>query len=488
MTAKLPLLLGLLLAGLIRIHAAPPEQAVVQIVNYTQRPDWVEPWRFSRISGGLGSGFVIEGERILTNAHVVSWSKQLIVHRYQDPRPYRAEIEYIGHDCDLAVLKVADPQFFEGIEPLPIGELPEVRSTVTTYGYPTGGRQISYTRGVISRIEMQLYAHIYNRSFLAVQTDAAINPGNSGGPAIQNGQVVGVSFQGKPDLENAGFFIPPGIIRHFLEDIEDGQYDGFPDAGISTMSLINPAHRASLKLPQDDIGVRIDHLLHPFPETHQRLRENDVILAVSGYPVDSDGMIRYKGNRVHAAVLFDQIQHGEQISLKIWREGSEHTIDLPIYANREDRISGNQYHAPPYLLVGGLVFTELSSNYFGSLGRDWRKKVSPEVVYALHYRDIQSESIARSKPVVLSKILKHPSNLDFGISPGSVLKEVNGVEIHSMRDLQQALNASTDKFHRFRFLSGHEEALQIEAAQAADAALIRQYNIPATHRMEDDDA
>jgi len=104
----------------------------VQITNYTPQPDWVEPWRFSPVSGGLGSGFVIEGQRIMTNAHVVSWSQQLIVYRYQDPQPYRATVEYIGHDCDLAVLRVLDAGFFEGIPPLEIGELPLVRSTVTT--------------------------------------------------------------------------------------------------------------------------------------------------------------------------------------------------------------------------------------------------------------------------------------------------------------------------------------------------------------------
>ena len=99
---------------------------------------------------------------------------------------------------------------------------------------------------------MQRYAHIYNRSFLTIQTDAAINPGNSGGPAIQDHKVVGVSFQGRPGLENTGFVIPPNIIKHFLEDIEDGRYHGFPDAGISLIKLTNPAFRATC--PKTGLG------------------------------------------------------------------------------------------------------------------------------------------------------------------------------------------------------------------------------------------
>lgn len=462
---------------------AGPEQSVVQITNYTQQPDWVEPWRFSPVSGGVGSGFVIEGQRIMTNAHVVSWSKQLIVYRFQDPKPYQARVEYIGHDCDLALLKVEDASFFDGIPALEIGELPAVRSTVTTYGYPTGGRQISYTTGVVSRIEIQRYVQPNNRNMLAVQTDAAINPGNSGGPVIHEGKVAGVSFQGKPGLENAGFFIPPVIIRHFLEDIEDQTYDGFPDAGLVVEKLVNPAFRKALGLPQDNVGARIDALLYPFPETHKLIQENDVLLRVSGYEVGSDGTVLYHGNRVNAAVLFDEIQHAEFIQLKVLRGGEELDIELPLYVNREDRLSGNQYEPPPYIIVGGLVFTELSSNYLGSLGRDWRSKISPETLYQLIYRNRVDEATARAKPVVLSKILKHPSNIDFAVGTQSILSELNAHKISNIEDLKVALEGSDDEFHRFRFLSGAEEALHQAAAQVANEELIQQYNIPSAQRL-----
>ena len=466
------------------LMTAGPEESVVQIINYAQGPNWVEPWRFSRVATGLGSGFVIKGKRIMTNAHVVSWSKQLVIHRYQDPKPYRATVEFIGHDCDLAILKVEDEAFFEGIEPLQIGELPAARSSITTYGYPTGGRQISYTRGVISRIEMQRYAHIYNRYFLTVQTDAAINPGNSGGPAIQDDKVVGVSFQGRPGLENAGFVIPPNIIKHFLEDIEDGRYHGFPDAGISLIKLTNPAFRASLGLPNNSVGARIDRILQPFPKSHELLRVNDVILEVSGQEVGSDGTILYEGNRVHCSVLFDEAQHGEPIALKLWRAGKAIELELPVYVNRADRISGNQHKEPPYLIVGGLVFTELSMNYLGSLGRNLGESLGSMTHYELFYRNHQSEELARAKPVILSKVLKHPSNVDFGVATRDVVTEVNGHNINSISDLKTALRSSTDDFHRFRFLSGAEEALNIADAHRAEKIILKQYNIPNAERLE----
>ena len=202
--------------------AADPEKAVVQIFTFSQEADWDEPWKFGQLRRSSGTGFIIKGRRIMTNAHVVSWARQLMVKRYQDPRPYLARVVFIAHDCDLALLEVDDSLFYDGVDPLEFGPLPKVRSTVVTYGYPAGGEQISYTKGVVSRIELQTYAHIGNRSFLGVQTDAAINPGNSGGPVIQDDKVIGVAFQGMPGLENAGFFIPPPVINHFLDDIKDG--------------------------------------------------------------------------------------------------------------------------------------------------------------------------------------------------------------------------------------------------------------------------
>jgi len=476
-------------AGASLLQAVPePERSVVQIINFSQQPNWVEPWRFSQVSKSTGSGFLIRDGRVMTNAHVVSWSKQILIRRYQDPKPYPAEIEFIGHDCDLAILKVSDPAFYEGMESLSFGGLPEVRSTVVTYGYPAGGDQISYTRGVVSRIEMQPYVHIANRSFLSVQTDAAINPGNSGGPVIQDDKVVGVSFQGNSSLENTGFFIPVLIVQHFLKDIEDGTYHGFPDAGLTMAPLLNPAYREALQLADDTAGARIDRILYPFSKTHELIQFDDVLLKVGDYDVGSDGLIQFKENRVHAGVAFDMAQHGEQIDLTLWRDGKEIQVQLPVYVNRSDAIEGNQYDQdPPFLIVGGLVFTELSRNYLGSLGGgNWQNSVDPDMLYQLMFTRFVGGEDWRERPVVLSTILAHPVNADFAVSPKSILDEVNGKKIHSMKDLVEAIESNEEDYHRFTFIQGERmEALEREAADEATADVLNTYQIPIDRRIQE---
>jgi S1-C subfamily serine protease len=124
--------LALFLAVAVKGTAAEPEKSVIHITTFRQEPDWNLPWRSDMVRPASGSGFVIRGKRIMTNAHVVSWGKQILVHRYQDPRPYLARVSFVGHDCDLALLEVEDEKFFDGLEPLEIGTLPKVRSTVVT--------------------------------------------------------------------------------------------------------------------------------------------------------------------------------------------------------------------------------------------------------------------------------------------------------------------------------------------------------------------
>jgi S1-C subfamily serine protease len=466
------------------VFSAEPERSVVQIMTFSQQPVWDAPWRFDPVRRSGGSGFVIKGKKIMTNAHVVGWARQILVRRYQDPQPYVARVRFVGHDCDLALLEVEDEKFFDGLEPLNLGDLPKVRSSVVTYGYPAGGEQISYTRGVVSRIEMQNYVHPGNRSFLAVQTDAAINPGNSGGPVVQDDQVVGVAFQGIPGLENAGFFIPPPVIQHFLKDVEDGRNDGFPLAGIRLVPLQNPAYRRFLKLKDQNIGARIDSLL-PVASAEKLLRPDDVLLKVGPYEVGSDGTVMYEGNRVFATVAFQTAQNGESLPLKIWRDGKDLELSVPMSIYHGDRLLGNQYDVlPRYFVFAGLVFTPLSQDYMRTFGRDWRDGGNAEIVYELYYRRYESPKTARLEPIMLASTLAHPANANVKTSSRALVDKINGVRIEKLEDVVRAFESATNTHHVIEFLPNDAiETLDRKDAEAAHADILKTYGIPKDRRL-----
>jgi S1-C subfamily serine protease len=478
--------LAVLLAGLclFQTHAADPERSVIQIFTFSQPPVWDAPWRFEAVRRMGGSGFVIKGKRIMTNAHVVSWGRQIIVRKYQDPKPYVAEVEYIGHDCDLAVLMVADDAFFDKLEPLELGELPKVRSAVVTYGYPAGGEEISYTRGVVSRIELEQYAHIGNRRLLTVQTDAAINPGNSGGPVIQEDRVVGVAFQGMPGLENAGFFIPPPVIEHFLKDIADKHYDGFPYAGIRVMPLQNPAYRALLKLPDDNVGARVDGIL-PIKATEDTLKMDDVLLRVGEFPIASDGTILYQGNRLSAALAFQFAQDGEKVPTQIWRDGKSKEVQLPVYVYDGDRAAGYQYDKlPRYFVYGGLVFTPLSLDYLRTLGRNAPESAFAESYYELYYRRYEDPKSVRPEPIVLASVLTDAVNANMGVRGRAMVDRINGQRINKLEDVIRAFDTNTNAYDKVEFLPHHSyECLERAEVQKVNPNIIKTFGLPSDRRL-----
>jgi S1-C subfamily serine protease len=459
--------------------AADTERSVIQILIFMQDPDWSAPWRFDAVQRAGGSGFVIKGKRIMTNAHVVSWARQIIVRKYQDPKPYVARVEYIGHDCDLALLSVEDESFFDGVTPLEFGELPKVRSTVITYGYPAGGEEISYTRGVVSRIELSVYSHIGNRRFLSVQTDAAINPGNSGGPVIQDDRVVGVAFQGIAGLENTGFFIPPPVIQHFLRDTQNKKYDGFPRVGINLATLQNPAYRAMLKLPDNNQGVRVDRIL-PKSEAADTLKVDDVILRIGEFPVASDNTIVYQGNRVSSQLAFQFAQSGESVPLKIWRDGKEKDVSVVVKSSADDQTEGSQYDVKPrYYVFGGLVFTPLSRDYLRDSTREASEGSGSELTYELFFRSREQPDRVRDEPVVLSGVLADAVNANFRVRSRALVDTINGVRIEKLDDVIRAFETSTNAYDVIDFVRSHQfECLDHAEAARANTQILKTYGVP----------
>jgi hypothetical protein len=371
------------------------------------------------------------------------------------------------------------------MKPLDFGSLPKVRSTVVTYGFPAGGQQISYTRGVVSRIEVQSYVHIGNRAFLAGQTDAAINPGNSGGPVIQDGKVVGVAFEGVSGLQSTGYFIPTVIVHHFLDDIKDGTYDGVPEAGLRLATLQNPAYRRMLKLPEDSKrGVRIDKILE-VTATKALLKTNDVLMQVGDFPVDDDGTITYEGNTVGVSAAVDLAQSGQTIPLKVWRDGQMLDINLPVKVYNDDNATGNQYDvAPLYYIYGGLVFTPLSLDYLKTLGQDWSESAGRELIYELFYRHVEDPDHWRPQPVVLASILDNPVNANFSTRGVAMVDKINGMRINSLDDVPKAFAADNNADAVIEFLPDHHfEVIRKDLAEKANSDILNTYSVPAQSRL-----
>ena len=241
------------------VRDEPQMDAVVKVFCTHTEPNYSLPWQRKRQNASTSSGFIIDGRRVLTNAHSVEHHTQVKLKKRGDDKKYVARVLAIGVECDLALLTADDPSFFDGVAPVRFGRLPGLQDSVTVVGYPIGGVAISVTPGVVSRIEVTAYSH-GSSELLGLQIDAAINAGNSGGPAFNaRGECVGVAFQSlkHDDAENIGYVIPSPVIVHFLQDYaRNGRYTGFPTLGLEWQKLENPDMREYLMVHEASEAAR----------------------------------------------------------------------------------------------------------------------------------------------------------------------------------------------------------------------------------------
>jgi S1-C subfamily serine protease len=453
---------------------------VVRILTHEQRGNWAAPWDASAPEQRTGSGFVIAGGVVMTNAHVVSDARLILLYLHGDPAPHEARARMVGHDCDLALVEPLEPGLLDGLPPLSLGPLPAVRSVVETYGYPAGGERISSTRGVVSRIEVQRYSHTEGDSHLSVQTDAAINPGNSGGPVVQDGKVVGVAFQAAGQLENVGYFIPREVIDHFLEDAADGLYDGYPDLGIRVANLENPAARRAAGMRDGETGVHVDQVF-PGSSADGRLRAGDVLLAVAGHEIANDGTIAVDGLRLHFEVLLDRLQVGEEIELRRLRQGERQDLRFPVDRYPPYRLYRRIYdELPRYFVYAGLVFVPLDREVLITFGEE----VSPDLVFESYLRPIVEPERMRPEPVVLLGRLDHPVNADLPLWRNLVVERANGRSIGNLAELVAAVEENRGPFQVFEFAYlGYFAVLDRAEAERAQREILDLYGIPSDRHL-----
>lgn len=438
--------------------------SVVRIEVATQSPDYRTPWNTGRFSGGIGTGFLIGKNRFLTNAHVVSDARRVLITQRGSSQKHPARVVHIAHDCDLALLEVQNFAPFDELPHLEFGGMPKLESEVSAVGYPVGGDRLSVTRGVVSRIDFRPYSHSRADSHLVIQIDAAINPGNSGGPVIQDQRVVGVAFQGLTQADNTGYIIPMPVVSRFLKDIEDGAYNHYMDLGLSTFPLYNPAMRKAFNLTPGARGVLVSNVI-PGTQVDGIIKRGDILIAIDDYNVDSAGNIKVAGEFLDMNEVVERKFAGDLVKLTYLREGQELTSEVTLKAFEASRIYAMKYEElPRYSVYAGLVFQPLDFNLFASY------KFNDN-----HIRRLYDEYVGkggfqkREDIVILTRVESDQLTTFMGEFSGLIVDEVNGQTITQLDQLHKVLRADdAPEFHTITFL-GANRPLVLPSARAKKA-------------------
>ena len=307
-------------------------------------------------SGGVGSGFVLNGEgEIATNAHVVTTGEvpdlrqaRTVYVEFADGNQVEAKVRGYDPEADIALLEV-DPEGLT-LRPLPLGnsDAVEVGTPVAAIGSPFSERQ-SLSVGVVSAVDRSISGLTAFQIAGAIQTDAAINPGNSGGPLVdEDGQVIGINQQIKTSSgggEGVGFAVPVDVARRSLEQLREKGEVSYAFLGVETVPIY-PQLRERFDLPVEE-GAWVQDASDGGPAAKAGLRGGgprqttfqvrpyrtggDVITAIDGRPVDDpDDLSR-------AVALLDP---GSTVAVEAWRDGERRELKVKLGERPLQRLQG----------------------------------------------------------------------------------------------------------------------------------------------------
>lgn len=432
----------------------PVAASVVKIYVTQRRPEFSKPWTKGQARDHSGSGVVIEGRRILTNAHVVLYATQIQVQAGEAAAKLNARVEFVAPGIDLAVLKLEDESFFTDHPALQReGKLAAVKEAVMAYGYPTGGKGLSITKGIVSRTEFAAYKNGVHG--LRMQIDAAINPGNSGGPVIAGDRMIGLAFSHLGGAQNIGYIIPVEEVELFLNDISDGRYDGKPALFDSFQRIENPALQAHLRLVTEG-GVLVRQLAAGIPGNPLKIW--DVVTYIGGYPLANEGMVKLPdGLRVDFRLLVQRLAKDGHVTLTVWREGREQTLAVPVVSTRPRLVADLDGEYPPYFVYGPYVFSGVSNQFMATLvstasssktegrGSSWlvaalAMKGNPLVTRWGEPPAFTGEELV----IVCSSPLSHPLARGYGSRALQVVESVNGQKIRNLAHFVEVLRDTTE--------------------------------------------
>ncbi len=437
------------------------ENSVVKVFSTVRHPDLGRPWTKQSPQEISGTGVVIEGKRILTNAHVVAYASQVQVQANQSGDKVSATVEAIAPGIDLAVLKIDDESFFDTHAALArASALPNIKDPVLVYGFPTGGTSLSITKGIVSRIEFSSYN--YPVAGLRIQIDAAINPGNSGGPALVGDKVIGLAFSHLSFAQNIGYIIPCEEIELFLKDIADGKYDGKPAIFDEFQTLENPALRAFLKLDKSVQGMVVQK---PFDENPAYpLKTWDVITKIGDTPVDDQGMIKLGEIRVYFTYLTQKLAKNGSVPLTIVRGGKSLDIQLPVSPNRPKLIPFLRGEYPSYFVYGPVAFSVATEDLVGGITAGSNGGAAVSALSSIGHplitrRHDKPQFPGEELVIVPSPFFPHKLAKGYG-NPGlRVVQSVNGIPVKNLLHLVQLLRDSQEEYMVFEFVGRGQETV-----------------------------
>jgi S1-C subfamily serine protease len=460
--------------------------SVVRVNSTNQQYDFFRPWNKKAPFNRRGIGAVIDGNEVVVSAELVANSNFIELEKPEDGERSSAQVVAIDHETNLALLKPTEERFLQNLEPLGTDATVKVGDELSVIQLETNGTPVS-TRGLVTTAEVGRYV-LEDYSYLLFKMSCPLQYRENSFtlPIVKDHKLAAILLRYDPRSQTVDAISGP-VIQHFLREAKNTPYRGFPRIGVAFSSMRDPVLRRYVKLPDAAGGIFVDDVERNSPAAKAGILPGDILLAIDGKAIDADG------NYIHPVLGKLSVTHltttelysGQTTNVAVFRNGEQKDIPVELFRQSPQSYVIDPYvidRAPRYLVLGGLVFEELSRQYLREWGTNWAKEAPQRFVY---YDRFQSELFAEPRKLVfLSQVIPTQDTVGYEQLNYLILKRVNDREIRNLDDLAEAIRSPQNGFQKIEF-NEDPRVIYLDAGQTENTAKQLQalYALPALQRL-----
>ena len=284
--------------------------------------------------------------------------------------------------------------------------------------------------------------------------------------------------------------LPATMVDRFLKDVATPPYEGLPSFGLRMSPSLDPQLRSFLKLDAENGGVLVTDVTPGFSAAVAGVQQGDVILEMNGHKIDARGSyedpdygLLGSGHLARGKALA-----GDTLKLLLLRQGQRLELNVTLLRKQPQDYLVDPYvfdRQPRYLILGGVLFQELTLPFLQLAGKEWRDRAAFRLVYAQANQDEYLKA-GRKKLVFISGVLPAPCTLGYERLAGLIVNRVNGQEIADLAALAEAVKAPLNGIHRIDVVDGPRTIYLDEAQAKQDNAefLPSRYRITAMENLK----
>jgi S1-C subfamily serine protease len=368
------------------IPGGKPKALSLVRVNVTGQPyDYFRPWQKKASFSKRGLGAVLSQGRVLVTADLVANQNYVELERAESGEKTAANVQVIDYEANLALLEPTEKKFLEGLSPLEIALDTVVGDRVAAWQLEQTGA-LAVTEGLVTTVQMMHYP-IDVGQFLAYRVSISMQYRENSYtvPLVKNNKLAGLLLRYDPRSQVLDA-IPAPIITHFLKEAETQHYRGFPSGGFSFFPTRDPQLRNYAGQTGKPAGVYITSVEPNSPAMKSGLQVGDILTGIGNNEIDQNG--NYVDS-LYGKIEFTNLLNvhafaGDSLPFQIQRHGKPMQLNVTLdHRSTKDYVIPpyNLDQPPPYYVLGGLIFQELSRQYLKEWGGNWQKEAPPSFVY-----------------------------------------------------------------------------------------------------------